>query len=62
MEGRQVTPPHNCGNLPGKPRKSWSARRINPKANGVRIDLDQGEMLRTQANDLRIWVAFVLGD
>jgi hypothetical protein len=62
MEGRQIAPQHNRGNLPGKIRKSWSARLNNPKANGVRIDLDQGEMLRTQANDLRTWVAFVLGD
>ncbi len=54
-------PQRNCGNLPGKTRKSWSARPNNPKANGVRIDLDQGEMLQPQANDLRSWAAFVLG-
>jgi hypothetical protein len=62
MEGRQITPQHNCGNLPGKTRKSWSARPNNPKANGVRIELNLGDILQPQASDLRIWVAFVLGD
>jgi hypothetical protein len=28
----------------------------------VRVELDAGEIVRTQANKLRTWVAFVLGD
>jgi hypothetical protein len=58
----QITRQQNCGYLPYKPRKACLDRPNNPEANGVGVELDVGEMLRTQANDLRNWVAFVLDD
>jgi hypothetical protein len=55
-------PQRNCGYLPDKMRKLSDDRPNNSIENGVRINPELGEILRTQANDLRTWVAFILGD
>jgi hypothetical protein len=62
MDARQIMPQQNCDNLADKPSETCLDRPNNPQANAVRVELDVGEILRTQANDLRNWVAFVLGD
>jgi hypothetical protein len=55
-------PQQNCGYLFDKMRKLSDDRPNNSIENGVRIKPLLGEILRTQAHDLRTWVALMLGD